>query len=128
MGAIDVQTRGQRRPLLAATALKDKARVLFSQFAILLRALVHPRVPWHAKLVCSCAVLYVASPIQLIPNFIPIIGQLDDVLVIGMSLRLLKRSVPQTVLDECEKKAHSPLTLSGQPSQSSSTLEPEASS
>ena len=53
--------------------------------------------------------LYVASPIQLIPNFIPIIGQLDDVLVIGLSIKFLKRSVPPTVLDECQNGASSPL-------------------
>jgi uncharacterized membrane protein YkvA (DUF1232 family) len=75
----------------------------------MLRALVHPAVPWYAKLFCGCAALYVASPIQLIPNFIPIIGQLDDVLVIGLSIKFLKRSVPPAVLDECQNAQLSPL-------------------
>jgi uncharacterized membrane protein YkvA (DUF1232 family) len=66
------------------------------------RALVHRHVPWHAKLVVGCAVLYVVSPIQLIPNFIPVIGQLDDVLVVTLAIRFLRRCVPQSVLDECE--------------------------
>jgi uncharacterized membrane protein YkvA (DUF1232 family) len=66
------------------------------------RALKHPQVPWHAKAVAGCAVLYVFSPIQLIPNFIPIIGQLDDVLVVSLGVKFLRRSVPQTVIDECE--------------------------
>jgi uncharacterized membrane protein YkvA (DUF1232 family) len=56
-------------------------------------------------------VLYVASPIQLIPNFIPVIGQLDDVLVIGLSIRLLKRSVPPTVLDDCQNESSPPHAL-----------------
>jgi uncharacterized membrane protein YkvA (DUF1232 family) len=62
-------------------------------------------VPWYAKLVAACAVLYVFSPIQLIPNFIPIIGQMDDVLVVGLGIRFLRKYVPQNVLDDCEKDA-----------------------
>jgi uncharacterized membrane protein YkvA (DUF1232 family) len=93
-----VQTHRQR----FATALKTRAALLYKQFRILTRALIHPGVPWYAKLVCGCAVLYVASPIQLIPNFIPVIGQLDDVLVIGLSIKFLKRFAPQAVLDGCQ--------------------------
>jgi uncharacterized membrane protein YkvA (DUF1232 family) len=93
-----VQTHRQR----LAAALKTRAGQLYKQFRILTRAIVHPGVPWCAKLVCGCAVLYVASPIQLIPNFIPVIGQLDDVLVIGLSIKFLKRFVPQAILDECK--------------------------
>ena len=44
--------------------------------------------------------LYVVSPLQLIPNFIPILGQLDDVLVVGLAIRVLKKYAPPTVLDE----------------------------
>jgi uncharacterized membrane protein YkvA (DUF1232 family) len=58
--------------------------------------------------VAGCAVLYVFSPIQLIPNFIPIIGQIDDVLVVILVLKYLRRYVPQSVLEECEN--NSPLT------------------
>ena len=85
--------------------LKAAASQLWKQFRTLRRALVHPGVPWYAKAVCGCAVAYVASPIQLIPNFIPVIGQLDDVLVIGLSLRLLKRCCPASVLEDCQKDA-----------------------
>jgi uncharacterized membrane protein YkvA (DUF1232 family) len=66
---------------------------------------VHPQVPWHAKAVAGCAVLYVVSPIQIIPNFIPIIGQMDDVLVVTLAIKYLKRYVPQDVLDECESNS-----------------------
>ena len=101
----------QRRRRLA-TALKARANQRFKQFRILTRALVHPDVPWYAKLVCGCSVLYIVSPIQLIPNFIPVIGQMDDVLVISLSLKLLKRSIPQAVLDECTNGSHTPVALS----------------
>ena len=58
---------------------------------------------------------YVASPIQLIPNFIPIIGQLDDVLVITLSLRLLKRCCPASVLEDCPKDGVGPAAPEIQP-------------
>jgi uncharacterized membrane protein YkvA (DUF1232 family) len=100
VGIMELRVHTRRKRLIAA--LKAPVGRLFREFRILLRALAHPGVPWYAKLVCGCAVLYVASPIQLIPNFIPIIGQMDDVLVIGLSIKFLKRYVPSTVLDECQ--------------------------
>ena len=96
----------QRRHRLAIAA-KVRVGQLFKQFRIIRRAAVHPDVPWHAKLVCGCSVLYIVSPIQLIPNFIPVIGQLDDVLLITLSIKLLKRSIPQAVLDECASELSS---------------------
>lgn len=95
--------------------LKAAASELWKQFRTLHRALIHPGVPWYAKAVCGFAVAYVASPIQLIPNFIPIIGQLDDVLVLGLSLRLLKRCCPESVLQECQKDAARPAALDTKP-------------
>jgi uncharacterized membrane protein YkvA (DUF1232 family) len=83
--------------------IKASAGRLWRQFRTLRRAVVHPGVPWYAKTVCGLAVAYIASPIQLIPNFIPVIGQLDDVLVIALSLRLLKRCCPPSVLEDCQK-------------------------
>ncbi|MGC2403537.1 MAG: SUMF1/EgtB/PvdO family nonheme iron enzyme [Acidobacteriaceae bacterium] len=88
--------------------LKTSIREVFRQFKIMRRALVHPQVPWHAKAVAGCAVLYVVSPIQIIPNFIPIIGQMDDVLVVTLGIKYLRRYVPQSVLDECESGSHKP--------------------
>ena len=89
-----------QRPLVHK--LKTSIKHLFKQFRIIRRALVHPQVPWHAKAVAGCAVLYVVSPIQIIPNFIPIIGQMDDVLVVTLGIKYLRRYVPQSVLEECE--------------------------
>jgi sulfatase modifying factor 1 len=85
--------------------LKTSIKQMFKQFRIIRRALVHPQVPWHAKVVAACAVLYVVSPIQIIPNFIPVIGQMDDALVVVLAIRYLRRYVPQRVLDECESDA-----------------------
>jgi uncharacterized membrane protein YkvA (DUF1232 family) len=126
-----VRTRREQTRQRLATMLKNQAGELFRQYRIMLRALRHPGVPWYAKLVCGCAALYVISPIQLIPNFIPIIGQLDDVLLIGLSIKLLKRSVPLAVLDQCRNPSRAPLvseTPSNLPVSPSPDLRPEASS
>jgi uncharacterized membrane protein YkvA (DUF1232 family) len=127
---VHVQTRREQIRQHLGTTLKNRASELLRQYRVMLRALGHPGVPWYAKLVCGCAALYVVSPIQLIPNFIPIIGQLDDVLLIGLSIRLLKRSVPPAVLDQCRNASHSPLvseTPLSLPISPSSDLRPEGS-
>lgn len=59
-----------------------------------------PRVPRRAKVVVAFAGLYDLSPIDLIPEFIPIIGPLDDVVVIALALRYVARRVPRDVLFE----------------------------
>ena len=85
--------------------LKASMKGVFKQFRIIRRAIVHPQVPWHAKAIAGCALLYVVCPIQIIPNFIPVVGQMDDVLVITLGIKYLRRHVPQSVLDECESKS-----------------------
>jgi uncharacterized membrane protein YkvA (DUF1232 family) len=105
-----VQTRQEQtseRQSLGKT-LKAQAVHLFGQYRIVLRALIHPGVPWYAKLVCGLGALYVASPIQLIPNFIPVVGQMDDVLVIALSIKFLKRFIPAAVLEECQHGSRPP--------------------
>jgi uncharacterized membrane protein YkvA (DUF1232 family) len=71
----------------------------------------HPRAPWYAKLVAVCSAAYMFSPIQLIPNYIPVIGVLDDLLVIFLGIRLLQRITPPDVLAEsrtlADAKGHS---------------------
>jgi len=57
-----------------------------------------PRVPRRARVAVIIAGLYVLSPIDLIPEFIPVIGPLDDVVVVGLALRYAGRRVPRDVL------------------------------
>jgi uncharacterized membrane protein YkvA (DUF1232 family) len=98
-------TLAERNHRTLSESLKAVARRFFTQFRIIRRALRHPQVPWYAKVVAGCAVLYVFSPIQLIPNFIPIIGQSDDVLVVSLGIKFLRKHVPQNVLHDCESDA-----------------------
>jgi len=125
-----MDTHRKQRWHRLATALKSRAVQLFNEFRILTRALVHPDVPWYAKLGCGFAVLYLVSPIQLIPNFIPVIGQMDDVLVIGLSMRFLKRSVSPAVLAECQnalRPPRKPAIPLGNPVSPSPLLQPDDS-
>lgn len=97
-----LQSQGQR-PLIQS--VRGSIRQFFHQFRVIRRAIRHPLVPWHVKMVASCAVLYIFSPIQLIPNFIPIVGQMDDVLVVGLGMKFLRKFVSKDILEECEKDA-----------------------
>ena len=69
--------------------------------------LKHPRAPWHAKVVAGCAVAYLVSPIQVIPTFIPIIGQLDDIAVLYLAIRVIRRITPAWILATCQEEAKS---------------------
>jgi len=68
-------------------------------------AFKHPRVHWQAKLVAACTAGYLPSPVQLIPNFIPVIGLLDDLLVFVLEVKLLKKMIPVDVLTDCRERA-----------------------
>jgi len=59
-----------------------------------------PRVPWPTKIIAAAVVVYVASPIDLIPDFIPVLGHVDDLLVAIIGGALLLRSVPRHVVEE----------------------------
>ena len=64
-----------------------------------------PRVPWYAKLVTACVVAYAFSPIDLIPDFVPILGYLDDLVLVPLGILLALRMIPDTVLVECRAQA-----------------------
>lgn len=96
-----------------AAKLRIQSRFLLQRFQVIRCAVGHSRVPWYAKLVAACSICYVFSPVQLIPNFIPLIGQLDDMLVITLGLKVLKKWVPQEVLKQCGAEAGTTLSRAG---------------
>jgi uncharacterized membrane protein YkvA (DUF1232 family) len=62
-------------------------------------------MPWYARFVAACIAGYLFSPIQLIPSFIPVIGFLDDFLVMFLGVKLLQKITPSDVLAECRELA-----------------------
>src|SRR5213080_137615 len=92
------------RPSFAET-IRRRAQYLQKQADVFYFVFKHPRTRWYGRLIAICAAAYVFSPIQLIPNFIPVVGCIDDVLVILLAARLIQRVTPADVLTECRELA-----------------------
>jgi uncharacterized membrane protein YkvA (DUF1232 family) len=86
---------------------KEEAQKLQKEAHVFYCAFKHPRVPWYARVVAACSAGYLFSPVQLIPSFIPVIGFLDDFLVLFLGARLFKSLIPPEVLAECRQLAES---------------------
>jgi len=84
---------------------KAQAKYLQRETYTLYFAYRHPEVPWYAKLLSACVVAYAFSPIDLIPDFIPVLGYLDDLLIIPFGVWLTVKMIPENVLNECRKQA-----------------------
>lgn len=80
--------------------LKDLASVLPACVTTARRLRRDPRVPRRVKLVVLSAGLWVLSPVDLIPEFLPVIGPLDDVLIVALALRYAARRIPRAALEE----------------------------
>lgn len=85
--------------------LKQRARYLKRETFALYLAARDPRTPWHAKLLVAGIVAYALSPIDLIPDFVPVLGYLDDLILIPLGIALAIKLVPQPVLAECRTRA-----------------------
>lgn len=79
----------------------QQARLLPKKAHVFYFVSKHPNTPWYAKLVAACTAGYLFSPVQIIPNYIPVIGMLDDVLIVFLGVKLIQRITPPEVLAEC---------------------------
>ncbi len=87
------------------TNLKQRARQLKTETLALYLAARDPRTPWYAKVLAAGIVAYALSPLDLIPDFIPVLGYLDDLILLPMGIALAIRLVPPAVLAECRLRA-----------------------
>ena len=85
--------------------LRERARALKRQTYILYYASRDPRTPWYAKALAAGVVAYALSPIDLIPDFIPVVGYLDDLIIVPAGLALALRLVPPDVIADCRLQA-----------------------
>jgi uncharacterized membrane protein YkvA (DUF1232 family) len=92
---------------------REWARQLKREVYVLYLAYKDPRVPWYAKLFAACVVAYAFSPIDLIPDFIPVLGYLDDLLLIPLGIYLVLKMIPDEVIAECRQKAQAALSQPG---------------
>ena len=86
---------------------RTKARQLRTEIVALYLASKHPGTPWYAKVLAALIIGYALSPIDLIPDFIPVVGYLDDLILVPAGIALLIKIIPRDVLEECRAKAQS---------------------
>jgi uncharacterized membrane protein YkvA (DUF1232 family) len=83
-----------------AKKLKNEIRVLYLAYK-------DPRTPWYAKVFAVLIIGYALSPIDLIPDFIPVLGYVDDLIIVPAGMALLLKMIPKEVVDECRAKVES---------------------
>src|ERR1700694_496145 len=84
---------------------KQRARQLKRETYAMCLAYKDPRVPWYARVFAAGIVAYAFSPIDLIPDFIPILGYLDDLIIVPLGIALALKMIPPHVMAECRAKA-----------------------
>jgi uncharacterized membrane protein YkvA (DUF1232 family) len=84
---------------------RHQAKLLKREVYALYFTVRDPRVPWYAKALAACVVAYALSPIDLIPDPIPVLGYLDDLVLIPLGVVAVRRMVPDYVMTECRLKA-----------------------
>lgn len=94
--------------------LKQRVRLLKAETFALYLAARHPSTPWYAKMLVAVIVAYALSPIDLIPDFIPVLGYLDDLILIPIGIALAIKLVPPAVLTECRARSQEAL-VNGKP-------------
>ena len=85
--------------------LEQRAHRLKAETYALYLAARHPLTPWHARLLVAGIVAYALSPIDLIPDFVPVLGYLDDLILLPLGIALAIRLIPPPVLAECRVRA-----------------------
>lgn len=85
--------------------IKQKAKELKREVAALYLAYKRPDVPLYAKLVSILIVGYALSPIDLIPDFIPVLGYLDDLILVPLGIAFAIKLIPSDIMDECRKES-----------------------
>ena len=84
--------------------LKSFSKKLKQELAVYRLVLKHPKTPWLAKLFLGLAVAYLLLPFDLIPDFIPVLGQLDEVVIIPILVYIALLFIPKTIIQDCRKQ------------------------
>ena len=84
---------------------KQKVHRLKCEIHVIYLAYKDPRTPWYARVFAACVIGYAFSPIDLIPDPVPILGYLDDLILIPLGIAIVIKMIPSNVLQECREKA-----------------------
>ena len=85
--------------------LKEQAKNLKTDIPAIFLALKEKRTPWYAKIIATVIVVYALSPIDLIPDFIPVLGYLDDVIILPALIAWCIRCIPKELLEDCRERS-----------------------
>ncbi|MEW6180648.1 MAG: YkvA family protein [Chloroflexota bacterium] len=85
--------------------LKSRARLLKRDAYALYIAARDPRVPWYAKVFLGVVVAHTFSPIDLIPDFVPVLGYLDDLIITPLGIALALKMIPAEVMTEARRQS-----------------------
>jgi uncharacterized membrane protein YkvA (DUF1232 family) len=80
---------------------RKRAKDLRADIYAVYLAAQHPGVPWYAKVLAVAVAAYAFSPIDLIPDFVPVLGYLDDLVIVPLGITLLIRLIPKPIWEEC---------------------------
>lgn len=80
---------------------KQSARKLKYETQALYLAYRHPNTPWYAKVFAGLVIAYAFSPIDLVPDFIPVLGYLDDLILVPLGIALAVKMIPASVMVDC---------------------------
>ena len=85
--------------------MQDRMRRFKNELVAIGLSLKDPRTPWYAKAVAAIVVAYTLSPIDLIPDFMPVLGYLDDLILVPFGIVLAVKLIPTQVMEECRVRA-----------------------
>ena len=85
--------------------LKERAKKLKTDIPAVFLALKEKGTPWYAKALAAIVIIYALSPVDLVPDFIPILGYLDDVIILPALIALTLKFIPSDVFEKCRKSA-----------------------
>jgi uncharacterized membrane protein YkvA (DUF1232 family) len=85
--------------------LKERLEALNTQVATVFFAMKHPQTPWLAKMLGTVVVVYALSPIDLIPDFIPVIGYLDDLIILPVLIAITIKLIPPAIMTIARQQA-----------------------
>ena len=102
--------------------IKRRAADLKRDAIAMMIAARDPRVPWYAKVFMGLVVAYAFSPIDLIPDFIPVFGYLDDLIIVPLGIALSLKMIPAQVMIEARLKAEDMLQQKGPVSRAGAVL------
>src|SRR5205809_8143687 len=86
-------------------ALAERARTVKRELLALALAARHPDTPWYARLIVAGCVAYALTPVDLIPDAIPVVGFIDDLIFIPLAVALAVRFIPAPVMADCRERS-----------------------